>query len=134
MMEKALRKVFPPEFINRVDEQIYFGSLDRDCIAKIIDIELKDLKARVREAGYELEMTPAAKRFVADAGFNPVYGARPLKRALKKYVENPVSEFIINSRMLASRASGRMEDAIAPSVLRLGLNKAKDDTQLDVKA
>ena len=66
VLEKAVRKAFPPEFINRVDEQVFFNPLTRDDIEKIIDIELKGLKKRVREAGFELRITPAAKRFVAD--------------------------------------------------------------------
>jgi ATP-dependent Clp protease ATP-binding subunit ClpC len=116
-MEKAVRKSFPPEFINRVDEQVYFNALTKDDIEKIIDIELKGLKARVREAGFDLVVTAAAKRFVADAGYDPSYGARPLKRAIQTYLENPVSERIISDRMLGRKAEGR---------IRVSLNKEKD--------
>ena len=63
-----MKKLFPPEFINRVDEKVYFNSLTREDLHKIIDLELKDLKARVQEAGYKLVVTPSAKEFVADAG------------------------------------------------------------------
>ena len=66
VVEKAVKKAFPPEFINRVDAQVYFNSLDKEAIEKIIDIELKGLKARVQEAGYKLTITPTAKRFIAD--------------------------------------------------------------------
>jgi ATP-dependent Clp protease ATP-binding subunit ClpC len=117
VMEKAVRKSFPPEFINRVDEQVYFNALTKDDIEKIIDIELKGLKARVREAGFDLVVTAAAKRFVADAGYDPSYGARPLKRAIQTYLENPVSERIISDRMLGRKAEGR---------IRVSLNKEKD--------
>ena len=95
VLEKAVRKAFPPEFINRVDEQVFFSSLTKEDIGRIIDIELKDLKKRVKEAGFELNVTAAAKRFVADAGYDPSYGARPLKRAIRKHIEDPVSEHII---------------------------------------
>ena len=96
VVEKAVRKAFPPEFINRVDDQVYFNALSRESIESIIDIELKDLRARALEAGYKLTITPSAKRFIADAGYDPAYGARPLKRAVMRYVEDPVSEFTSN--------------------------------------
>ncbi len=98
VVEKAIKRAFPPEFINRVDEQIFFNTLTKEDISEIIDIELGDLKARVKESGYSISISPSAKRFVAEAGYNPDYGARPLKRAIQKYIENPVSEFIITSR------------------------------------
>ena len=107
ILEKAVRKAFPPEFINRVDEQVFFNPLTREDIEKIIDIEIRDLKVRVAEAGFELNVTPAAKRLVAEAGYDPKYGARPLKRAIQRYIEDPVSEQIIADRM--SPAKGRKE-------------------------
>ena len=103
VLGKAVRKAFPPEFINRVDEQVIFNPLTREDISKIIDIELKGLKQRVRETGYELTVTAPAKRFVAQKGYDPHFGARPLKRAMQKYIEDPVSEFIISERMLNSK-------------------------------
>ena len=115
VLEKAVRKAFPPEFINRVDEQVFFNSLTRNDIERIIDIELKGLKSRVAEAGFELTITPAAKKFVADAGFDPKYGARPLKRAVQKYIEDPVSEVIITDRMNGGKHSG--------GKIRVGLSK-----------
>ena len=115
VLEKAVRKAFPPEFINRVDEQVFFNSLTRNDIERIIDIELKGLKSRVAEAGLELTITPAAKKFVADAGFDPKYGARPLKRAVQKYIEDPVSEVIITDRMNGGKHSG--------GKIRVGLSK-----------
>ena len=129
VVEKAVKKAFPPEFINRVDAQVYFNSLDKDAIERIIDIELKDLRARVLEAGYKLAITPAAKRFIADAGYDPAYGARPLKRAVTRYVEDPVSEFIIADRVLSARkkASGEVR------TLRLGLSPDKESTLVELK-
>ena len=115
VLEKAVRKAFPPEFINRVDEQIFFNSLTRSDIEQILDIELKGLKARVAETGLELSITSAAKKFVAEAGFDSKFGARPLKRAVQKYIEDPVSEEIITDRMHGgSHKSGK---------IRVGLSK-----------
>ena len=109
VVAKAVKKAFPPEFINRVDEQIYFNSLTREDIERIIDIELKGLKMRALEAGYRINVTPAAKRFVAEAGYDPAYGARPLKRAITQYIEDPVAEFIISDRILVSKSKGLEE-------------------------
>ena len=129
VVEKAVRKAFPPEFINRVDEQVYFNSLSRETIEEIIDIELRDLRERALEAGYKLTITPAAKRLVADAGYDPAYGARPLKRAVMRYVEDPVSEFIISDRILVSK---KKADA-APRTLRVGLSPDRESTFVELK-
>ncbi|MBN2683012.1 MAG: ATP-dependent Clp protease ATP-binding subunit [Bacteroidales bacterium] len=95
ILEKALKKTFAPEFLNRVDDVILFDSLDKQHIAQIIDIELKGLYKRVLELGYHIKLTPAAKEFIADKGFDPAYGARPLKRAIQKYLEDPLAEAIL---------------------------------------
>ncbi|MBO4634291.1 MAG: ATP-dependent Clp protease ATP-binding subunit [Bacteroidales bacterium] len=129
VLEKAVKKAFPPEFINRVDAQVYFNALDKDAIEQIIDIELKDLRVRALEAGYKLVITPTAKRFVAEAGYDPAYGARPLKRAVTRYVEDPVSEFIISDRILSSRS----KDKAAVRTLRLSLAPDKESTVVDLK-
>lgn len=130
VLEKAIRKSFPPEFINRVDERIFFNALTRDDIEKIIDIELKDLRARSEEAGYRLVVTPSAKRFIADVGFDPAFGARPLKRAVMKYVEDPVSEFIISDRILHGKSRKNMPGA---RTLRVGLTQDKENTLVSLK-
>ena len=122
VVEKAVKKAFPPEFINRVDAQVYFNSLDKEAIEKIVDIEIKGLRTRVEEAGYKLTITPSAKKFIAEAGYDPAYGARPLKRAVMRYVEDPVSEYII-----ADRALRRKEDA-AVRTLKLTLAQDKEST------
>ena len=124
-----MKKAFPPEFINRVDEQVYFNSLSKEAIEDIIDIELKDLRARALETGYKLTITPAAKRFIADAGYDPAYGARPLKRAVVRYIEDPVSEFIISDRALSSRK--RMPGEV--STLKVGLAPDKESTVVELK-
>ena len=84
---------------------MFFNSLGKDDIGKIIDIELRRLRARAAENGYEIAITPTAKKFVADAGYDPAYGARPLKRAIMRYIEDPVSEFIIADRALGKKPS-----------------------------
>ncbi|MBP5483396.1 MAG: ATP-dependent Clp protease ATP-binding subunit [Bacteroidales bacterium] len=130
VVEKAVKKAFPPEFINRVDDQVYFNALNRENIEAIIDIELKDLRQRALEAGYKLVITPSAKRFIADAGYDPAFGARPLKRAVMRYVEDPVSEFIISDRILASRKKGSSGE---PRTLRVGLSPDKESTVVELK-
>ena len=130
VVAKAVKKAFPPEFINRVDEQVYFNSLTREDIERIIDIELKDLKARALEAGYRITVTPSAKRFVAEAGYDPAYGARPLKRAITRYIEDPVSEFIISDRVLTSRQKGTEE----VRELKVGLAADKESVTVSLKA
>ncbi|MBR5055544.1 MAG: ATP-dependent Clp protease ATP-binding subunit, partial [Bacteroidales bacterium] len=125
VLEKAVKKLFPPEFINRVDEKVYFNPLTRADLEKIIDLEIKDLKARVEEAGYRLSVTPSAKEFVADAGYDPAYGARPLKRAVTRYIEDPVAEFIITDRMMRGGQAGDKTPT-----LRVSLSKDKENTRV----
>jgi len=95
IIEKALKKTFTPEFLNRLDEQILFNALSKDDICNIIDIELDDLFRRIDNAGYKLSIDNAAKMFVADMGYDPQLGARPLKRAIQKYIEDPLAEAIV---------------------------------------
>ena len=125
VLEKAVRKAFPPEFINRVDEQVFFNPLTKEDIEKIIDIELKGLKQRVKEAGFGLKVTAAAKRFVADTGYDPNYGARPLKRAIQRLIEDPVSEHIIADRMLSGKNARKDAD------IRVSLTKDKENTLVE---
>ncbi len=99
IIEKAIKKAFTPEFLNRLDEQILFNPLTREDIEKIIDIELKDLYERVSQAGFTLKLSKKMKKFVADAGFDPQYGARPLKRAIQRYIEDPLAEKIISGEV-----------------------------------
>ena len=130
VLEKAIKKNFPPEFINRVDEQVFFNSLSKEDIEQIIDIELKELRERAEEAGYKLTITPSAKRFIADAGYDPAFGARPLKRAVMRYVEDPVSEFIISDRILQGR---RKKGSTALRTLKVGLAPDKENTFVSLK-
>ena len=99
IIEKAIKKAFTPEFLNRLDEQILFNPLTREDIERIIDIELKELYERVSQAGFTLKLSKKMKKFVADAGFDPQYGARPLKRAIQRYIEDPLAEKIISGEV-----------------------------------
>ena len=130
VVAKAVKKAFPPEFINRVDEQVYFNSLSREDIERIIDIELKGLKKRSLEAGYRITVTPSAKRFVAEAGYDPAYGARPLKRAITKYIEDPVAEFIITDRIQVSHAKQELADV---REVKVGLSADKESIAVSLK-
>lgn len=96
VIQSALKRTFSPEFLNRIDDVVIFNSLDRDHIHKIIDITLADLYKRMANMGYVLRLTDEAKDFVAEKGFDPQFGARPLHRAIQKYVEDPLAEFILN--------------------------------------
>jgi ATP-dependent Clp protease ATP-binding subunit ClpC len=95
VIRKALNRQFSPEFLNRVDDIVTFGSLNHDDILKIVDIELAGFYKRVEENGLTLEITPAAKNLVADHGFDIQYGARPLKRAIQSEIEDPLSEMLL---------------------------------------
>jgi ATP-dependent Clp protease ATP-binding subunit ClpC len=99
IIEGALRKAFSPEFLNRVDDLIIFNALKREHIFEIIDIELVKLFHRVTDLGYTIKLTDAAKDFIAEKGYDEKYGARPLKRAIQKYLEDPIAEEIINASL-----------------------------------
>jgi ATP-dependent Clp protease ATP-binding subunit ClpC len=99
VIQNALRKAFSPEFLNRIDDMILFKSLQRDSIHKIIDLELTKLYGRINELGYRIEMTEKAKDFIVDKGYDEKYGARPLKRAIQKYIEDPLAEEIIKATL-----------------------------------
>ena len=97
VIQKALNKAFAPEFLNRIDDIIMFDQLDREAIHKIIDIELRGLFQRVAGLGFSLVITDAAKDFIASKGYDVQFGARPLKRAIQKYLEDEMAELIIRA-------------------------------------
>ena len=99
IIENALKKAFAPEFLNRVDDVMVFNNLDREDIHKIIEIELEKLFTRIKDLGYHMTLTDKAKDYIADKGFDKEYGARPLKRAIQKYIEDALAEEIINSNL-----------------------------------
>ena len=99
VIQNALKKAFAPEFLNRIDDVIVFNALEREDIHKIIDIELSKLYGRIGGLGYELKLSDKAKDFIAEKGFDKQYGARPLNRAIQKYIEDALAEEIINSKI-----------------------------------
>ena len=96
IVEKALSKQFSPEFLNRLDEIITFDQLDLEAIKHIIDIELSGLRKRIEQVGYQIDLTDEAKEFVATKGYDVQFGARPLKRAIQNYIEDGISDLIVN--------------------------------------
>ncbi|RXR22885.1 ATP-dependent Clp protease ATP-binding subunit [Flavobacterium stagni] len=99
IIENALKKTFAPEFLNRIDDVIVFNALEKEDIDKIIEIELAKLYVRIADLGYKLKLSDKAKAFIADKGFDKQFGARPLKRAIQKYVEDTLAEEIITSKI-----------------------------------
>ncbi len=111
-VEDAMKRLFSPEFLNRLDEAIVFRSLTKEDILKIIDIEVKELLANIKENKMTLNLEDSAKNFIADKGFDPKFGARPLRRAIQQYIEDPIAEEILRgafkegSRILARHPDG----------------------------
>lgn len=99
VIENALKRAFAPEFLNRVDDVVVFNSLTKEDIFKIIDIELKALFDRIQGLGYEIKLTDAAKDFIAEKGYDSNFGARPLKRAIQKHLEDPIAEEILKGEL-----------------------------------
>jgi ATP-dependent Clp protease ATP-binding subunit ClpC len=97
VIEKELKKTFSPEFLNRIDDILVFNTLEKKDIRKIVDIELVHLIDRIYQLGYKIEITKAAKDFIADKGYDSKYGARPLNRAIQKHVEDLIAEHIVNN-------------------------------------
>ena len=120
ILQKALQKTFAPEFLNRIDDVIMFNSLGKEEINKIIDLELKGLYDRVKSLGYQLKIAPGAKDFIADRGFDANYGARPLKRAIQKYLEDPMAEVLIKAELLDG------------DTIHVGFNAAKSEIKIKV--
>jgi len=119
VIENALKKAFAPEFLNRIDDVVVFNNLEKEDIDKIIDIELSKLLERISELGYTLKLSKKAKSFIAEKGFDKQYGARPLKRAIQKYVEDALAEEIIKSNVHEGDV--------------INLDIGKDDTKLEIK-
>jgi ATP-dependent Clp protease ATP-binding subunit ClpC len=119
VIENALKKTFAPEFLNRIDDVVIFDSLEREDIHKIIDIELKHLYKRINDLGYQIEVSEDAKDFIVEKGWDAQFGARPLKRAIQKYVEDPLAEEIIKTKIHEG-------DLIS-------VNYTRDEEELDIK-
>jgi len=95
-----LKRNFKPEFLNRLDDIVIFNPLDLDAITSIVDILFKSIQAKLAERDISITLTPAAKAYIAEAGFDPVYGARPLKRALYEVVEDKLAELILEDKVV----------------------------------
>ncbi len=121
VIENALKKSFAPEFLNRIDDVIVFNALEREDIHLIIDIELQKLVKRIEDLGYLINLTKEAKDYIANKGFDKQYGARPLKRAIQKYIEDALAEEIVNSKLNEG-------DSIF-----MDLDKEKDELTISIK-
>lgn len=120
VIENALKKTFAPEFLNRIDDVLIFNSLEREHIHKIIDIELDKLFSRIGDLGYRLELTDSAKDYIADKGYDKQYGARPLNRAIQKYIEDALAEEIINKNLEEGDS------------IKMDLDKEKDELIIEI--
>ena len=100
IIENALKKTFAPEFLNRIDDVVMFNALEKEDINKIIDIELGKLLLRIKDLGYNLNLSDKAKDFIAEKGFDKQFGARPLKRAIQQIVENPLAQAILEGQFI----------------------------------
>lgn len=118
-IQDALKKVFNPEFLNRIDDVITFKPLEKEDVFKIIDILCNDLFVRIKELGFGIEITKGAKDFITERGFDQKYGARPLKRAIQKYIEDPLAETLLEHK----KEEG--------SQIRIKMNKSRDDLEFD---
>jgi ATP-dependent Clp protease ATP-binding subunit ClpC len=120
ILQKALQKTFAPEFLNRIDDVIMFNSLGKEQINKIIDLELRGLYDRVKSLGYQLKIATAARDFIAERGFDANYGARPLKRAIQKYLEDPMAEVLIKANLHEG------------DIINVGFNTAKSEIKIKI--
>jgi len=125
VIENALKRAFAPEFLNRVDDVVVFNTLGKEEIFKIIDIELKSLFDRVMTLGYEVKLTERAKDFIADKGFDINFGARPLKRAIQKYLEDPIAEEILKGEIQQGAVLEIDYDKEADKIEVIGKNRGK---------
>jgi len=101
VIEKALKRTFSPEFLNRIDDVVIFNSLTEDNIFEIIDILMKGVTVRLNNLGLKLELAEEAKKFISEKGYDSQFGARPLHRAIQKYLEDPLAEEILNMNVKA---------------------------------
>jgi len=128
VIESALRKTFAPEFLNRVDDVIIFNSLTKESMFKIIDIELEGLYQRIERIGYTVKISKEAKDYIVIKGFDPQFGARPLKRAIQKYLEDPLAEEIIKSGV-SEGDSVVVDFDKAKDEIRIKVTKAKSNNK-----
>ena len=119
IIEKALKRAFSPEFLNRIDDVIIFNNLDKNDLTKIIDIEMSSLLLRIKKLGYNVKISKKAKDFICERGYDSKFGARPLKRAIQKYFEDPLSEKIVSTKIKKGD--------------NINVNISKDKSSLEIK-
>ena len=130
VIQKALKRAFSPEFLNRIDDVILFNSLSKENINDIIDIEMDSILKRIKTLGYKVTISEEAKDFIADKGFDSKFGARPLKRAIQKYFEDPLAEEIINAKV-AEGDSIKVSLNKDKSALEIKISKPKAKRKTD---
>jgi ATP-dependent Clp protease ATP-binding subunit ClpC len=113
LLSEEVKKTFKPEFLNRLDETIVFRPLDKEALGRIVDIEISYVNQRLKEQGFYVELTPEAKEFFIQKGFDPVFGARPLKRVIQRFLEDPVAEDIIKGKFAERIKKARPVKVIA---------------------
>ncbi len=121
VITKALKRTFSPEFLNRIDDVVIFNSLEKDSLFKIIDIALSNVTKRIKELGFDIKLTNEAKDFLSERGYDPQFGARPLHRAIQKYIEDPLAEEILRS------------NAKPGDTFMIELNKDADELKITLK-
>jgi ATP-dependent Clp protease ATP-binding subunit ClpC len=128
VIEKALKRTFSPEFLNRIDDVIIFNSLSKENIFQIIDILMKGVMKRLTNLGFSLELSDEAKEFIADKGYDHQFGARPLHRAIQKYLEDPLAEEILNMHVKAGDVlKADLDKENGKLVFTLGEQKPKEE-------
>jgi ATP-dependent Clp protease ATP-binding subunit ClpC len=129
VIENALKKAFAPEFLNRIDDIVIFNALEQEDIHLIIDIELKKLFKRIEGLGYQLKLSKKAKDFIAEKGFDKQFGARPLKRAIQKYIEDSLAEQIVNANLVSGDTISLDRDANDDDKLKVTIKKAEESSE-----
>jgi ATP-dependent Clp protease ATP-binding subunit ClpC len=129
VIENALKKAFAPEFLNRIDDIVIFNALEQEDIHMIIDIELKKLFKRIEGLGYQLKLSKKAKDFIAEKGFDKQFGARPLKRAIQKYIEDSLAEQIVNANLVSGDTISLDRDANDDDKLKVTIKKAEESSE-----
>ncbi len=124
-IENALKKAFAPEFLNRIDDIVIFNSLNKEDISKIIELELSKLYARIEKLGYKIQLTDEAKEFIADKGWDKDFGARPLKRAIQKYIEDLIADLLVNKQIKENETI-----TLDLNEQKDGLEKTKKDSKI----
>lgn len=130
VIEKALKKAFAPEFLNRIDDVILFNQLKKEDIFQIIDLELKGVFKRIEDAGYTIQLDKSAKDFLSEKGYDPDFGARPLARAIQKYLEDPLAEAIIGSTITEGDVL-EVKHAKDAEELTISVKKSKSEKKKD---